>query len=202
MATATWRRLDTPGHDTVHVVRIGDEWELRGRADWSEPTGAWSLEYVVTCDAHWRTRAAAVRGAVDGASVTHMITRSETGVWTLDGVPVASVTGCDDIDLSFTPATNLLPIRRLALGVGASAPVRAAWLGIPDLDLQPLEQAYRHAAPDVYMYESEGGFRRELTVDATGLVLDYPGMWTAERAVAQRLLARQSSTDTESRRRR
>jgi hypothetical protein len=36
--------------------------------------------------------------------------------------------GCLDIDLGFSPSTNLLPIRRLTLAVGEAATVRAAWL--------------------------------------------------------------------------
>ena len=48
--------------------------------------------------------------------------------------------GCIDLDLSFSPATNLLAIRRLALPVNEIAEVRSAWLTFPDLDLEPLDQ--------------------------------------------------------------
>ena len=183
VATAAWRRLDVPGRDTVRVLRTGSGWELRGLAEWREPSGNWSLEYAVTCDAQWRTRTAEVLGTARGERVARTITCGATGEWTLDGVPVAAVAGCDDIDLSFTPATNLLPIRRLALNVGETARVRAAWLRVPELDLRPLEQCYRHSAMHTYVYESGGGFRRDLTVDGAGLPLEYPDFWIAERAV-------------------
>ncbi|HET9775842.1 MAG TPA: putative glycolipid-binding domain-containing protein, partial [Gemmatimonadaceae bacterium] len=89
--------------------------------------------------------------------------------------------GCEDIDLGFSPATNLLPIRRLALKVGDTAKVRAAWLRYPEITLEVLEQTYTRTAEDVYRYESGGGkFRRDLKVDERGMVLEYPDLWYAE----------------------
>ena len=70
--------------------------------------------------------------------------------------------GCDDVDFSFTPATNLLPIRRLRLAEGARTGVRAAWLAFPALELEPLEQVYAHLDGGRYRYESEGGFTADL----------------------------------------
>ena len=88
-----------------------------------------------------------------------------------------------DIDLGFSPATNLLPIRRLELTVGASATVRAAWVRFPEMMLEVLDQVYTRLGPDRYLYESAGGeFRRELTVNRRGFVIDYPGFWRAEGA--------------------
>src|SRR5690606_5431759 len=101
--------------------------------------------------------------------------------WSLNGEPCPSVAGCIDIDLGFTPATNLLPIRRLALAVGQQAEVRAAWLPFPALALEPLPQLYRRQAEHTYHYESNGGsFVRTLEVDDVGLVVRYPGLWEKE----------------------
>ena len=85
------------------------------------------------------------------------------------------------VDLGFSPSTNLLPIRRLRLAVGATAPIRAAWVRFPELTTEVLEQTYTRLATDRYLCQSVAGrFRRELTVDTTGLVLDCPGLWIAE----------------------
>src|SRR5439155_9591595 len=107
--------------------------------------------------------------------------------WTVNGREAQTVEGAEDIDLGFTPATNLLPLRRLALKAGESAVVRAAWVRFPEFTLELLEQNYTRLDDDTYRYESAGGsgggggtFRRDLKVDASGLVLDYPGLWSAE----------------------
>ena len=81
----------------------------------------------------------------------------------------------------YGPATNLIPIRRLALKAGESAAVQAAWVRFPEFSLELLEQSYARLDDDTYRYESGGGkFRRDLKVDASGLVLDYPELWSAE----------------------
>jgi hypothetical protein len=88
------------------------------------------------------------------------------------------VQGCIDVDLGFSPSTNLLPIRRLKLAMGARANVRAAWVRFPELTLEVLEQTYTRMAELTYLYESAGGeFKRELTVNSDGFVVDYPGLW-------------------------
>ncbi len=83
--------------------------------------------------------------------------------------------------LGFTPATNLLPIRRLGLAPGQSAEVRAAWLSFPALTLELLEQVYRRTSEATYAYASDGGrFTAELSVSGDGFVTRYPGLWEAE----------------------
>jgi hypothetical protein len=101
--------------------------------------------------------------------------------WQLNDVQCPAVAGCLDIDLSFSPATNLLPIRRLGLSVAGAADVRAAWLGFPTLALEPLDQLYERIGPTTYRYATaDGQFRRELEVNAAGFVTQYPGLWRAE----------------------
>jgi len=83
--------------------------------------------------------------------------------------------------LAFSPATNLLPIRRLNLEVGQEAEVRAAWLRFPDLDLHPLVQRFRRETKLVYSYSSDGGFSTRLEVNADGFVVNYPPLWAEEK---------------------
>ena len=82
--------------------------------------------------------------------------------------------GCIDLDLNFSPSTNLLPIRRLDLAIGTEAKVRAAWLRFPDFTLEPLDQLYRRTDLASYRYESGGGtFVTELRVTEAGFVAHY-----------------------------
>jgi uncharacterized protein len=180
-ASIVWRRLDLPGHEAAHLIRVSDGWVLSGVAAFTHEARPCRLDYLISCDSRWLTRECAVSGFVGTRTVAANVMRSADGMWTADGVPAQGVAGCTDIDLAFSPVTNLLPIRRLELAVGASARVRAAWLRFPELTLDVLEQVYTRRGADRYLYESAGGaFRRELTVDASGLVLDYPGLWIAE----------------------
>jgi hypothetical protein len=50
---------------------------------------------------------------------------------------------CIDLDLNFSPSTNLLPLMDLGLAIGQEATIRAAWLRFPRFALEPLDQVYR-----------------------------------------------------------
>jgi hypothetical protein len=178
-----WRRLDRAGHDSAWVSPDERGWRLAGTAIFAQDEQPCRLSYRVICDADWRTVAARVEGWV-GRRLIEIDLAVDAGVWRLNGTERPEVTGCLDLDLHFSPSTNLLPIRRLDLAVGQSASVTAAWLRFPEFTLEPLEQTYRRIASTTYRYESAGGaFIRDLAVNDTGFVVEYPDFWTSEAAV-------------------
>ena len=178
-----WRRLDLPGHEIGRVARRNDRWELLGTAIFAHERAPCKLDYVVVCDAGWRTRSARVSGTIGDREVDLSVSVDAGQRWLLNGTECPAVGGCVDIDLGFSPSTNLLPIRRLALKVGEKADVRAAWLPFPSLGFEALPQVYRREGERTYRYESGGGaFVRVLEVDAVGFVTSYPGLWQAESA--------------------
>jgi hypothetical protein len=185
--TILWHRLDLPGHDAATIEPIADGWHISGVAIVVESALPCRVEYDVACDLRWITRRCSLRGYVGAKPVAVEIVRSPSGNWKVDGVDATSLQECADIDLGFTPATNLLPIRRLQLEVGQRAVVRAAWIKFPEFTAEVLEQVYTRQAADRYLYESDNGaFRRELRVDPFGCVVDYPGLWRAEARVPLR----------------
>jgi hypothetical protein len=182
LSTILWRRHAPPGHDAAQVHALGTGWRLAGCAVFADEAGPCLMTYRVEIDADWRTTGARVEGWA-GAQPIAIDIRADAGRrWTLNGQPVPAVDGCDDVDLSFTPATNLLPMRRLRLAAGQEAEVRAAWLGFPGLSLEPLEQRYTHRGGGRYDYVSDGGtFVAELETRGDGFVTRYGDLWVVER---------------------
>ena len=83
---------------------------------------------------------------------------------------------CIDVDLGFTPATNLIVLRRLALGIGDQADAPAAYLAFPALRLVALPQTYRRLSRTRYAYAAPTeGYAGTLQVSPLGAVVDYPG---------------------------
>src|SRR5687767_10360069 len=108
-ASVLWRRVDAPGHDACRLARDGDEWRLSGAAVFAHESAPVRLDYQVHADAAWRTRRATVSGWVGGDAVRVEAQVDEGGRWTVDGRDRPDLAGCVDVDLAFTPATNLLP---------------------------------------------------------------------------------------------
>ncbi|HEY0022540.1 MAG TPA: putative glycolipid-binding domain-containing protein [Longimicrobium sp.] len=176
-----WRRVDQHGHESARVDHVGEGWRLTGTAVFADDAGPCCLSYRIECDAAWRTVRTRVTGWIGQRTVDVEIAVAADGVWRMNGVEVPQVAGCVDVDLNFSPSTNLLPIRRLNLAVGERADVRAAWLRFPSLALEPLQQTYIRTGERAYRYESAGGaFVRDLTVDEAGFPTRYPDFWERE----------------------
>jgi hypothetical protein len=183
-----WRRLDRPGHESACLFFETPHWHLEGCAVFADEGKPCQLNYRIICDSHWHTLSANVVGWVGTKTIQIDLAVSPDKSWQLNKTDQPEVAGCIDLDLNFSPSTNLLPIRRLELAVGQQAEVRAAWLRFPSFTFEPLIQIYRRIDETRYRYESGGGnFITELDVDQTGFVTNYPGIWRVE-AMANNLM--------------
>ena len=182
-STILWRRLDRAGHEASRVARVEARdggWHLAGAAVFEHERLPCRLDYLVVTDSAWATVSTRVSGWVGNRviDVEIAVAVSDAGErrWRHNGAECPAVAGCIDVDLNFSPSTNLLPIRRLGLAAGQEAPVRAAWLRFPGFELEPLEQIYRRIDRTTYRYESAGGrFTADLDVNEAGFVTRYPG---------------------------
>jgi len=176
-----WRRLDAAGHDACRLERRDDGWRLEGSATFLQEGAPACLSYALDCDGAWRTREGTVRGWVGDRKLEHRVARSSGGAWTLDGRAVPELAGLVDLDLGFTPATNLLQLRRLDLRIGQAADAPVAWLDVPAGTLSVLRQRYERRSRSEYAYEAPRfGYAAVLQVGPLGFVESYPGLWEAE----------------------
>lgn len=181
MASVLWRRLDNPGHDACRLQQRDSGWTLDGTAVFRENDLPARLTYQVACDLAWRTEQGRVRGWLGVQSVDFDIVRTPEGVWTLNGAVVPNLQNCVDLDFGFTPATNLLQLRRTALAEGQAADVPVAWLDVSAGTLEVLPQRYERRTAATYWYEAPRfDYAALLEVGSDGFIRRYPGLWEAE----------------------
>jgi uncharacterized protein len=138
--------------------------------------------YEIRCDEHWRVREVRAAAPDSERPVLELLADGE-GHWKgPSGEPLPELDGCVDVDISATPFTNTLPIRRLELKPGESEELAVAYIRVPELLVGPERQRYgcleARGSGGFYRFEAlPGGFTAELAVDADGLVLDYPGLF-------------------------
>ena len=168
-----------PRHDACRLRQIDAGWRLEGTAVFAHEGAPACLAYAVGCDREWRTHEGEVHGWVGGRVMNHRVKRTPDGVWKLNGEVARGLDGCVDLDLGFTPATNLLQLRRVALPVGEAADIPVAWLDIPG-GLTRLDQRYERRSVEGYWYEAPRfGYSGLLQVSAAGFVEKYPELWEA-----------------------
>lgn len=143
------------------------------------------LRYEIRCDPQWRVRAIQL-DLLDGSSRSLHFLTDGAGNWTTEsGEALPLLKGCLDVDISATPFTNTLPIRRLALQPGSSATLNMVYFSIPEMQVEVTLQRYTclelTSSGGRYRFESlvdgVSHFTAEFPVDRDGLVLDYPGLF-------------------------
>jgi hypothetical protein len=137
-----------------------------------------AARYRVTCDLAWRVRSAEVE--LIGSPGRLQLSADGQGHW-LDASanPLPELDGAIDIDLSISPFTNTLPIRRLDLQSGQSVDIVAAYIRVPELTVTRDPQRYicrqRRAQ---FRYESlDSDFASDIETDQDGLVVTYAGLF-------------------------
>ncbi|TPL46720.1 hypothetical protein FJ937_22470 [Mesorhizobium sp. B2-4-4] len=177
-ASILWRRLDLEGHDSCMLSQRPGGHRLKGQAIFLQDDRPCCITYEVDCDAGWHTRSARVEGFLGPQELSLGIERHTDGSWALNDEPQPEVAGLIDVDLGFTPASNLLAIRRFALAVGEATPAPAAYLAFPELRMTRLDQTYRRLDAARYTYAAPAfGYEAVLEVSPLGFVLDYPDLW-------------------------
>jgi uncharacterized protein len=178
--TYAWSRLDVDEGLGLVCLDKGDPIRVEGREVVVEEGAAWAVTFRVELDGGWRTRLAHMAVVDDGGERTLLLEADGEGNWLRDGTPFPELQGCLDVDIAATPFTNTFVIRRLGLSVGETAEIRAAWVGVPDLEVEPLDQIYRRLQPrdgvDRYEYRASGASQGWIIeVDQDGVSIDYEG---------------------------
>lgn len=177
VTSVLWQASDG-GSELCVMDRTDRGWRLAGTVLTHDEGRPMEIRYAVSVDATWATTAVEVDVSTAGAPSQALTDLA--ALWS--GTPrPPELRSCVDVDLSFTPATNTLPIRRLGLGIGEEAEIEVAWLVWPDLDVRPVRQTYARLGERRYRY-TQDDFEAEIQVDENGLVLEYEDLW---RAVAR-----------------
>jgi len=171
-----WRGWDGPGIEHLELRQRAGEVLADSVVICSGQT-PFAVRYRIECDVNWRAR----RVTVDmiGSGRILVLASDGEGRWHRDGLPAPELEGVIDPDLTVTPFTNTLPIRRLRLSAGQSAEITTAFIEFPALTVVSNPQRYTCLEEGRrYLYESRASdFKRDLEIDRDGLVVTYPDFW-------------------------
>lgn len=179
MSNVQWCDWEGEGLEFCSLNKCEDGWLLEGVVIGSRKS-KYGARYSVRVDTLFVTREVTVE-YIGGGSLH--VSHDGQGIWhdLLRAEPIPSLTGCKDVDIGVTPATNTLPIRRLNLSTEESLELDVAYVPLPaevkgKFLPSPAKQRYTCLEQGrIYRYEGIfRGFVAELEVDADGLVLDYP----------------------------
>jgi hypothetical protein len=188
----SWAGVDDPSRWDLASVELDD---TSMRAIGSACARNFSSSWYLDVGPGWVTRTLRVTTRGFGWSRSLDLERSNRGEWTavtnargktdLPSPGLAdpgSLTDAIDCDLGLCPVTNTMPIRRLGLLTHdvEATPLVMAWVEMPSLRVVRSDQVYASGPADdrhnIRYTSFSRDFSASLTVDADGLVLDYPSL--------------------------
>jgi hypothetical protein len=135
--------------------------------------------YDIQCDSAWITRRVELRQRQRGNEKRLLLTVDEALNWYNDGVLIPWATGLTDIDISVTPSTNMLPIRKLPMETGKFYEVNCVWVQPPTLALATLPQHYTRMNAHEFDYAAPSqDYTAILTVDDDSVIVKYGDLFT------------------------
>jgi uncharacterized protein len=177
-----WSNLTATGLEHFQLVSRADEMVADGIVIGVEKDVAFRIRYEIRCDAQWRVRKVTVT-RLDENEQAIRLTADGLGNWSNEhGEVVSAFAGCLDVDITATPFTNTLPIRRLSLRQGESSEIKVVYISVPEMQVSVEPQRYTclevNDSAGKYKFESlDGDFTAILSVDSDSLVEDYPSLF-------------------------
>jgi uncharacterized protein len=188
-----WTKQDPFGVEFADIALESDHLSAAGVAIGSAPV-PYRLDYELETTAGFITTRLRVAATGQGWRRELDLRRDDAGSWTASATmkgeldlppPGGSVAGLDralDCDLGLSPLTNSMPILRHQLQLGGELrDFQMAWVSVPDLGVRISPQRYAFVRKDarlaIVRYQArDSDFTADLTVDAQGIVVDYPGI--------------------------
>ena len=178
-----WRRLDVPGHDACRLGPKGDGWILEGTAVFRHDNGPANITYAIHCDSHWHSTSGRIAGFVGERAIDYIVVR-KNGVWSLNGTVLPGLGHLLDLDLGFTPATNIQQLRRVPIGENGTVQLPVAWFDVDAGTLTELPQVYERRGAAAFWYQAPSfDYEGLLELAPNGFIRSYPYLWEAERSL-------------------
>ena len=171
-----WVPYEGAGLEHAHINHWGDIIKVRSVVIGHKDGMDYGIHYELTLDPDWTFRSVIFQ-RTDG--VMKVLRTDGKGNWTVGDEVLPDLQGCIDIDISGTPFTNTLPIRRNQNWVtGEPRRFDMAWVPLDTLEPFKDGQIYTPLGGGKWRYQAaDGSFEAEIAVDGDGLVIDYPGLF-------------------------
>lgn len=187
--TVMWMQWNNLGMEQLHISNNDASITADGVVVSIRDGKPFKIRYQIYTNQDWQVQQLKTE-LLDVNGKTLAIHSDGKGQWWQDeDIPIPNLQGCIDVDLSATPFTNTLAIRRLALQPGDSCQLAVVYVSVPEMTIQAVPQRYTcleiNSQGGIYKYEAlSRNLSVDLLVDRDGLVIEYPKafrrIWSVE----------------------
>lgn len=175
--TIVWQALSWPSTVVhTHTVNEGifDHGIAVGKTDRGVP---FAMEYDVVLTKDWDVKEVSIKSLLDERIIK--IVHKGDQWYDCESKHLAKFEGVELVDISISPFTNTLPIKRLQFEGKKPQKVDIIYFDENRFSLSRLQQIYSKIDEQTYRYEDIilPDFVSDITVDDEGLVTDFPKMF-------------------------
>jgi hypothetical protein len=176
--TLVWQSLAWPSnvihqHMTAAQAHYGHGF-VAGRSDEGLPL---AIEYEIALTAEWEVSQVRIKSLVDGREISLIC---EDKKWyDGQGNHLIEFDGIPFIDLSISPFTNTLPIKRLRFDGDKPQQIETLYFDENRFLIRKVQQLYSKLNEKTYRYQDveQPDFVVDLVVDNDGWVIEYPQLF-------------------------
>jgi hypothetical protein len=178
--TLLWQAADGIGLEHLLLTETDNGISVESSVIGIEEGTPFCVNYQIQCSSNYQVKTVNVR--LSGGKSVNLSTDGAGNWFDTTNKQLTNLTGCIDVDITATPFTNTLPIRRMAWEVGQQREFLMTYFVIPTLDIYADPQRYtcleRHPNHNIFLFEAlNTGFTAQIKVDADGYVVDYPELF-------------------------
>ncbi|MEI5908617.1 putative glycolipid-binding domain-containing protein [Bacillus spongiae] len=174
-----WESKEFVGCEYLQISKNGSRILAEGRVLFATKEEARHISYVIEMNNRWFTRNVQVYDIGKNKSIC--LQSDGKGKWFSNEKHVKEMDGAIDVDISVTPFSNTLPINRVEWQEKQVRTFNMIYIDVHTLSLKNIEQEYTYLGAfsegRKFRYKCRE-YKTIITVDETGLVLDYPDLFS------------------------
>jgi uncharacterized protein len=176
--TIIWERVDFTGVEHLLFNDSGNVKTAAGHIIGVSENQPFAVNYRIEINADWKVSAFKIISLDVSARQIEMNSDGRGKWFDENSEHREEFDGCFEIDITLTPFTNTLPVKRLNLAAGERKEISVLYIELPEFNIKRVEQFYTKLDERLYVYEGyPKDFRARLPLDENDFVIDYPELF-------------------------
>jgi hypothetical protein len=178
MIICMWQAIQWPGLEHCAIAQTDKDTTVTSYLNGMVDKQPYVYQYEITINPEWKVSSFHIRSLTADTRQIKLVSDLQGHWFDGEGRHIDAFDDCLDIDISLTPFTNTLPVKRLQLAEGRRERIAALYILLPEFELHKTTQYYTRLEKRRYRYEQPAiNFSAELPLDEHDTVTDYPGLW-------------------------
>lgn len=179
-----WKGLYDPTFEHCIVTRKPEHLLVQSKIEGPVNNVHTIVEYELMLDTNWMVCSVELKMVAPTPQRYIKLTHNKYGEWVDHELHTRpELDGCLDIDISLTPFTNTLPVKRLCFKPGERHDIKVLYFDLPVFDITMQTQRYTYLGENRFTFEApDTGYTNEITFTPAGFIQEYPGLFELENS--------------------